>query len=279
MLNNKLGGDINKIRKTGEYFIEVWKAAGMDMSNVRFLWASDEINKNSNQYWMRVVDIARKFNITRIKRCGQIMGRGEGDDQPSAQIMYPCMQCSGIFELKTEICQLGLDQRKVNMLAREYCDGLRMKHKPIILSHGMLPGLLEGQEKMSKSDPDSAIFMEDLSADVNRKIKKAFCPPQVLEGNPCMSYIEHMVFPMYGEFRVDRRDQDGVFRTVLRRLPGDTSRTMTMKDHADQKSAARHHGCSHHGQQQPWMVSSSTTKRRDGKERRLRTTKLTPADP
>ncbi|CEM02181.1 unnamed protein product [Vitrella brassicaformis CCMP3155] len=209
MLNNKLGGDINKIRKTGEYFIEVWKAAGMDMTNVRFLWASDEINKNSNQYWMRVMDIARKFNITRIKRCGQIMGRGEGDDQPSAQIMYPCMQCSDIFELKADICQLGLDQRKVNMLAREYCDELKMKHKPIILSHGMLPGLLEGQEKMSKSDPDSAIFMEDLSADVNRKIKKAFCPPQVLEGNPCMSYIEHMVFPMYGEFRVDRRDQDG----------------------------------------------------------------------
>lgn len=25
----------------------------------------------------------------------------------------------------------------------------------------MLPGLLEGQEKMSKSDPNSAIFMED----------------------------------------------------------------------------------------------------------------------
>ncbi|MEM7623705.1 MAG: hypothetical protein AAF235_10950, partial [Planctomycetota bacterium] len=29
---------------------------------------------------------------------------------------------------------------------------------------------------MSKSDPDSAIFMEDEEADVRRKIKKAFCP-------------------------------------------------------------------------------------------------------
>lgn len=28
----------------------------------------------------------------RIKRCSQIMGRSEGDDQPAAQIMYPCMQ-------------------------------------------------------------------------------------------------------------------------------------------------------------------------------------------
>lgn len=39
--------------------------------------------------------------------------------------------------------------------------------------------LAQGQEKMSKSDPNSAIFMEDSEGDVNVKIKKAFCPPQV----------------------------------------------------------------------------------------------------
>ena len=39
--------------------------------------------------------------------------------------------------------------------------------------------LKQGQEKMSKSDPSSAIFMEDSEADVNTKIKKAFCPPKV----------------------------------------------------------------------------------------------------
>ena len=51
-----------------------------------------------------------------------------------------------IFELheKADICQLGMDQRKVNMLAREYCDNLRKKYKPIILSHRILcnPGAL-----------------------------------------------------------------------------------------------------------------------------------------
>lgn len=55
----------------------------------------------------------------------------------------------------------------------------------------MMPGLLEGQEKMSKSDPNSAIFMEDSEMDVNSKIKKAFCPPQVrcMEG-PCPGMIQ-----------------------------------------------------------------------------------------
>lgn len=31
---------------------------------------------------------------------------------------------------------------------------------------------------MSKSDPNSAIFMEDSEAEVKTKIKKAFCPPK-----------------------------------------------------------------------------------------------------
>ena len=30
--------------------IEIWKAIGMDMTNVRFLWASEEINANAEEY-------------------------------------------------------------------------------------------------------------------------------------------------------------------------------------------------------------------------------------
>lgn len=32
------------------------------------------------------------------------------------------MQCTDVFFLKADVCQLGVDQRKVNMLARDYCD-------------------------------------------------------------------------------------------------------------------------------------------------------------
>ena len=143
------------------------------------------------------------------------MGREETDDLTTAQILYPCMQCADIFFLKVrflqnrislmlmqkntlkyfifelyekvDICQLGGDQRKVNMLAREYCDDLNYNcftSYPLVQlgfvvpqvivqvnsisasylepSHeeDMLSGL-SGQEKMSKSDPNSAIYMED----------------------------------------------------------------------------------------------------------------------
>jgi len=100
------------------------------------------------------------------------------------------MQCADIFFLGADVCQLGLDQRKVNMLAREYCKSANITDKPIILSHNMLPGMKEGQEKMSKSDPDSAIFMEDTEEEVRRKISKAFCAPKDVEKNPILKYIE-----------------------------------------------------------------------------------------
>jgi tyrosyl-tRNA synthetase len=41
----------------------------------------------------------------------------------------------------------------------------------------MLMGLKEGQEKMSKSDPDSAIFMEDAAEDVKRKVRAVQTSP------------------------------------------------------------------------------------------------------
>ncbi|CBZ25003.1 putative tyrosyl-tRNA synthetase [Leishmania mexicana MHOM/GT/2001/U1103] len=175
LMNDKVGGELEKIRVVGRYLIEVWKAAGMDMDKVLFLWSSEEITSHADTYWRMVLDIGRQNTIARIKKCCTIMGKTEGT-LTAAQVLYPLMQCCDIFFLKADICQLGLDQRKVNMLAREYCDLIGRKLKPVILSHHMLAGLKQGQAKMSKSDPDSAIFMEDTAEDVARKIRQAYCP-------------------------------------------------------------------------------------------------------
>jgi tyrosyl-tRNA synthetase len=167
-------------------------------------------NKNSpDEYWTLVMDIARRNSLKRVVRCSQIMGRSESDDLSAAQIMYPVMQCADVFFLKADICQLGMDQRKVNMLAREYCDATKRRFKPVILSHPMMPGLLEGQEKMSKSDPNSAIFMDDSEIEVNAKIKKAYCPPTIVAGNPCTAYARHIVFPWAGKLEVKRPEEYG----------------------------------------------------------------------
>ncbi|KAI3426357.1 hypothetical protein D9Q98_008729 [Chlorella vulgaris] len=209
-MNNKMGGDLAKIQVVGRYLVEIWKAVGMNMEGVEFLSCSEEINKRPAEYWSLVMDIARRSNLKRVMRCTQIMGRNEDDDLSAAQIFYPVMQAADIFFLKADICQLGMDQRKVNMLAREYCDDCRPKRlKPVILSHAMLPGLLEGQEKMSKSDPNSAIFMEDSEAEVKTKIKKAYCPPLQIASNPCVAYVQHIVLPWFNKFDVERTEANG----------------------------------------------------------------------
>ena len=196
-MNDKFGGDLHKIQSTGRYLIEVWKACGMNMDRVKFLWCSEEINKYSETYWPGVLEIARMFNMKRVDRCSQIMGRNEGDKSVS-QLFYPCMQCNDIFFLGVDMCQLGMDQRKVNVLAREYA-GKRGIKPPVIASHAMLPGLKKGQEKMSKSDPTSAIYMEDSTEDIEQKIKGAWCPPwadeQDVAKNPVLAYFQSLVFP------------------------------------------------------------------------------------
>jgi len=213
LMNDKMGGDIDKIKTVGKYLIEVWKASGMDMSHVRFLWSSEEISNKAEEYWGHALDIARRTTLARVKKCCQIMGRNE-DSLTAAQILYPIMQCADIFFLKADICQLGVDQRKVNMLARDYCESAGRRLKPVIVSHHMLYGLKKGQSKMSKSDPDSAIFMEDAPEDVERKIQAAYCPkaPESSASgeddgmhlvkdelkNPCLDYAKYVLFSREG---------------------------------------------------------------------------------
>jgi len=118
------------------------------------------------------------------------------------------MQACDVFYLKTNICQLGLDQRKVNVLAREYAHQIKTT-PPTIVSSVMIPGLKEGQFKMSKSDPDSAIFMEDTADEVRRKIKNAFCKPGVVEENPVIEWTKYFVFGKYKTFTIIRKAENG----------------------------------------------------------------------
>lgn len=66
-LNNKLGGDMEKIQTVGRYMIEVWKSIGMNHDGVEFLCSSAEINSRADEYWPRVMGISthRKIGVVR----------------------------------------------------------------------------------------------------------------------------------------------------------------------------------------------------------------------
>lgn len=145
-LNNKMGGDLEKIKIVGKYFIEIWKASGMNLDGVEFLWTSDYVGKR--EYWELVMKVAKSATLKRVLRTTEIMGRSEADDLTAAQILYPCMQIADIFGvMKCQVTQLGLDQRKVNMLAREIGPELGF-WKPVVLSQAMLQGLGTPKEQL-----------------------------------------------------------------------------------------------------------------------------------
>ncbi len=216
--NNKMGGDLSKIQTVGKYLIEVWKACDLDTDKVEFVWASDLCK--DDKYWKLVLQIARLNTVNRIIRCSQIMGRTEKEKLSAAQILYPCMQAADIFYLKADICQLGMDQRKVNVLAREIGPQLGF-WKPVIVSHHMLMGLTPPRSditdpveraiamKMSKSNPDSAIFMTDTKEDINRKMRKAYCPEGQVEDNPVLEYCKYIIFEKYDKMVIERPEKFG----------------------------------------------------------------------
>lgn len=219
LLNNKMGGDLEKIQTIGKYFIEVWKACGMDLTHVEFIWTSKFI-KEHPEYWETVLKISMNVTVQRILRCGQIMGREESTNNPASQIFYPIMQAADIHHLEADITQLGMDQRKVNMVAREIFPKLGFA-KPIVVSHHMLMGLSQPpttdktgadraiELKMSKSKPDTAIFMTDSPQEVERKFKKAYCPEKQVADNPILEYCKYIIFEKCDQFIIERPEKYG----------------------------------------------------------------------
>jgi tyrosyl-tRNA synthetase len=216
MANNKLGGDLEKIKMVGKYFIEVWRASGMDLNNVEFMWASD-MAKNPD-YWKLVVQVGKSNALKRFVRTAEMMGREESLEKlTGAHIIYSCMQVADIFMLKANITQLGMDQRKVNMLAREV-GPLLGYWKPVVVSHHMLRGLSKPvsnetdalqrtiELKMSKSKPDTAVFMTDTLEDIQRKINKAYCLEGDIKENPVLEYCKYIIFESFDRLNISSFD-------------------------------------------------------------------------
>ncbi|MEM1885729.1 MAG: tyrosine--tRNA ligase, partial [Candidatus Jordarchaeales archaeon] len=184
------------------------------------------------EYWRKVITIAKNVTVSRTMRALTIAGRKESVSNPTAFLFYPVMQCADIFQLEVDICQLGIDQRKVNMLAREIAPILGMR-KPIAVHHplllGLKPGAREGfdedekidfmiSSKMSKSVPESAIFIHDSREEIWRKIRNAFCPPKVVEGNPVMDLMEKIIFEKFKEVTVERKGKEALTFTSYSEL-------------------------------------------------------------
>jgi tyrosyl-tRNA synthetase len=220
-INDKLGGDRERIKEVAVgYFKEGLKASikccGGDPEKIKFVLGSDLYHHN-DEYWTTMIDVSKHTSLGRMTRSITILGRKEGDGVDFAKLIYPPMQVADIFAQQINMPHSGMDQRKAQVIARDVALKIRNpllapngeKMKPIAVHHHLILGLgkptewpvakekmqeLWSQLKMSKSKPDTAIFIHDSPEDIRRKMKKAFCPEGETEFNPVLDWAKNLIF-------------------------------------------------------------------------------------
>ena len=235
-INEKLGGDRDRIKRVAVgYFKEGLEASlaaiGGRPEELRFVLGSDLYHHN-DRYWESLVEVAKNTTLNRVVRSISIMGRSEGESIDFAKLLYPPLQVADVFMLEANFPQGGIDQRKAHVIARDVANALTIKPlrdakgnviKPIALHNHLLLGLskppvwpvapdqlreVRTQMKMSKSKRESAIFIHDTPDEIRKKIRKAFCPPEV-DFNPILDWTEHLVFRDDHSLHVKRTPENG----------------------------------------------------------------------
>jgi len=210
-INDKLGGNMELIRLAAKYTRKVMEAFGVDVSRVKFVDAEELVS--DKEYWAILLKAAKKVTLARVKRALTIMGRRSDDAEADfSKLVYPLMQVTDIFYLDLDIALGGMDQRKAHMLARDIAEDLKRK-KPIAVHTPIITGLqgpgkrMEGavdvdevyaDYKMSKSKPETAIFVHDTPEEIKAKIRKAFCPPRETKFNPIIEINKYLLFTQPG---------------------------------------------------------------------------------
>ena len=216
-INDKMNGDLDAIKACGAYLKDCFIALGVDEARVHFVYASDMVG--SADYWQKVLRVSKVSSVSRIKRAMTVMGRKEDEaDVDASKLIYPAMQAADIFHQELDLALGGMDQRHAHMLARDAADKLGWKkfvaiHTPLLMSlqgtGRMDVAVADGEGKMSKSKPDSCVFLHDSPKEISDKLSKAYCPAKESKGNPVLDHCRLIVFPMRGKLEITRPEKFG----------------------------------------------------------------------
>jgi len=220
-INDKLNGNLENIKRCARYLEHCLNALGVDIKKLKIVDAEELIS--DKDYWGMVLKVSKRLTLARVKRAMTIMGRSNRDAATDfSKLIYPAMQVSDIFYQDLDVCLGGMDQRRAHVLAIEVADRVKMK-KPVAVHTPLLSGLsgtgrmettLSDEDlvdvKMSKSKPETCIFIHDTAEEVERKIMNAFCPPRQLQANPIIEIVKYILLNREDTtFRIERPKKYG----------------------------------------------------------------------
>ncbi len=213
LINDKLGGDWETITKVSKYYQDAFKLVCPEANIV----LGSKLYEEKTEYWSELVKFTKHMSIARTMRTLTIMGRSEGDEKIDvAKLLYPAMQAVDIHSLDVDIAHAGMDQRKIHMLVREIFPKMKWK-VPVAVHHKLLPGLSKPADssdskmvgKMSKSDPNSGIFIHNTDDEIKKKISKAWCEEANTQNNPLLEIAKTVIFHEFNEMNVERPEKFG----------------------------------------------------------------------
>jgi tyrosyl-tRNA synthetase len=245
-LNNKLDGNIETIRKVArEYFgpvmLKCCEVVGCNVDDIDLLFAEDvyKTERNGNTFWTHDILVAKNLTLSRVLKSISVTGKVAGNDVDFGTLRYAPLQVADAFFMQTHIVHAGMDQRKCHVLMREVAPKLNdtfalmmgnIPVKPIAVHHALLLGLdkpilsvetnVFEASKMSKSKPNSCIFVHDSDEEIVKKLKKAYCPmPQEgqneeenkkeQEFNPFLDWSRKMIYPAGKKIEIKRKPEWG----------------------------------------------------------------------
>ena len=236
-LNKKLDGKMETIIAVKKQYFEpvfmkTCQIAGCDIDLIDFVGAEKLYYSklgNNYQFLDYMLKVAQNLTLARVSKSITVTGKKESETVQFALLNYPVMQVADAFFMQIHLVHAGIDQRKCHVLMREVAYnmdegfGLNIGQKiikPIAMHHALLLSLGvdsvsvskritadidDDSLKMSKSKPDSAVWVHDDLTEIQRKLKKAYCPMvkdgQTIEEieaeqkfNPILNWCENLIF-------------------------------------------------------------------------------------
>lgn len=186
-LNEK--GELDDIRRIAQTNKKLFEALGLNGAKI-VLGGSDEFgfsDKDGFQmtpdYWKLYLRLASRIPFRRAMRSVRELAR-DPEKMKDSHLIYPIMQVADMVELGVDLSVGGRDQRQLHMLADDSLP--KIGYNPPVFLHMPIIRGIEGDKKMSSSNAQFLLALDDPLEKIEEKINRAFCPPRQIENNPVL---------------------------------------------------------------------------------------------
>jgi tyrosyl-tRNA synthetase len=182
----------------------IWALAPDLRDRVKVTLQSEAILTNPNDYWISVVNVGRKFCLGRIRSVDEA-------NQQASQVISSLMHVGDVLGTGAAHIVAIPTQENLHLLAVEFCKLVNLKEVLVPQIHIIPPVNTQLREAVPGSDDQDLFILPflDIPADINRKLKKAFCAPENIDYNPPLIIAEEVTLPCQKKLVIKRTPENG----------------------------------------------------------------------